>query len=103
MDAVILALVAAIFGSTGLWTLINNIYQSRKEKKSVEREALLGLLHESLAEKCEAYIAAGSISRQDFEDLEKYIYKPYRKLGGNGTGEVLFNKVSDLVNNRPAA
>lgn len=95
------AIVIAIFASSGFWMFINNIYQAHKEKKSVERRALLGLLHEQLTERCEKYIKQGYITLQDYEDLLNYIYKPYRDLGGNGTGEALFNKVTNLGNQPP--
>ena len=95
---VIVAIVVAVFASTGFWTFINTIYTNRTNKKSVERKALLGLLHERLIEKCEEYIKAGKITLQEYEDLRKYIYDPYRDLGGNGTGEDWFSKVKTLPN-----
>lgn len=95
---VIVAIVVAVFASTGFWTFINTIYTNKTNSKSVERKALLGLLHERLIEKCEEYIKAGKISLQEYEDLRKYIYDPYRDLGGNGTGEDWFNKVKCLPN-----
>ena len=98
---VIVAIVVSIFASTGFWTLINSIYTNKVNKKSVERKALLGLLHEQLAEKCEDYLKDKWISLQDYEDLRKYIYEPYRELGGNGTGEDLFKKVGNLPNEEP--
>lgn len=94
-------LVAAVFASTGFWTLINTIYMKRSDKKSAERRALLGLLHEQLVAKCEYYLKEGWIPLQDYEDLRKYIFEPYRDLGGNGTGEALFNKVTNLGNQKP--
>lgn len=97
----IVAVIVSIFASTGFWTLINSIYTSKSKTKSVERKALLGLLHEQLTEKCEIYLKDKWISLQDYEDLRKYIYDPYRDLGGNGTGEDLFKKVGNLPNEAP--
>ena len=94
----ITAIVLAVFASTGFWTLVNNIYTRKADRKSVERKALLGLLHEQLVNKCEYYLNQGWISLQDYEDLRKYIFEPYQGLGGNGTGEALFNKVTNLGN-----
>lgn len=91
-------IILAVFASTGFWTLINTIYTKRSDRKSVERKALLGLLHEQLVNKCEFYLNQGWISLQDYEDLRKYIFEPYQGLGGNGTGEALFNKVTNLSN-----
>ena len=89
-------IVVAMFASTGFWALVNNVYQNMRDKKSVERQALLGLLHEQLMYKCNYFIKMGYISAQDFEDLEKYIYSPYRALGGNGTGERIWSEVCRL-------
>lgn len=92
------AIALAVFASTGFWSLINTIYIKRSDKKSVERRALLGLLHEQLVVKCEFYLDQDWISFQDYEDLRKYIFEPYQSLGGNGTGEAMFNKVTELKN-----
>ena len=96
----ITTIVVAMFASTGFWALVNNTFQSFREKKSVERQALLGLLHEQLMYKCNYYIKLGFIRPEEFEDLEKYIYTPYRALGGNGTGERIWNEVCRLPMDR---
>lgn len=95
---ILYTIALAVFASTGFWSFINAIYTKRSDKKSVERRALLGLLHEQLVVKCEFYLDQGWISFQDYEDLRKYIFEPYQSLGGNGTGEAMFNKVTDLKN-----
>lgn len=99
----IATIITAVFASTGFWTLLNNIYLNRreknsgeKEKRDAERAAILGLLHETLAERCLLYLQRGEISRQEYEDLRQYIYEPYKSLGGNGTGETLMSKVEKL-------
>lgn len=88
-------IIIAIFASTGLWTLINNLIENRKKKRSAENEALLALLHDRIYFICEDYISKGKISIDEFENLE-YLYKPYSKLGGNGTGEKLYFEVKNL-------
>lgn len=97
---VLVGIIVSIFASTGFWTLINNVYLNKSKSKTAERKALLGLLHEQLTEKCEMYLKEKWISLQDYEDLRKYIYEPYRELGGNGTGEDLFKKVGNLPNEK---
>ena len=92
------AIALAVFASTGFWSFLNVVYSKKTEKKSVERRALLGLLHEQLISKCEFFLGQGWISFQEYEDLRKYIFEPYQSLGGNGTGEAMFNKVTNLPN-----
>jgi hypothetical protein len=90
------ALILAIFGCTGFWTFLNNYVQSKSVAKTTERKALLGLLHENLVTKCSEYIERGHITKDEYEDLRRYIYEPYAALGGNGTGERLMGEVNKL-------
>ena len=88
-------IIIAILGSTGLWTLINNLITNYKNKKSVERSALLALLHDKLYYLCQHFIAKGSITTDELEIIE-YLYKPYSALGGNGTCRRLYEEVLKL-------
>ena len=91
---IIIAIVGGIFGSTGLWQLI----QYFLAKNSVEREMLLGLGYIQLMNTCEMYLKQGYIEVEELVDLKKYLYEPYRKLGGNGAGEMIMSKVEKLPN-----
>lgn len=93
---ILVAIFCAIFSSVGFWTFVNNVYQNAREKKSAERKALLGLLHEKLAERAETYMQRNGITRQEYEDFNKYIYEPYKELGGNGTGQRLKEEIDKL-------
>lgn len=55
----------------------------------------VALLHHELYELCNGHITRGRISTGDLDDLG-YIYTSYKGLGGNGTGEALYNKVLAL-------
>ena len=90
-------IVVAVFASTGFWAFVTAVWQERQKKKSAERAALLGLLHERLVEQCEAYLDRGYLSEGEYRDLEEYIYNPYKNLGGNGTGEAYMGKVQALI------
>lgn len=93
--AIIITVLGAVFASTGFWTLVNNIYQSRNKHKTLEQSALLGLLHERIYERCEEYITRGSVTREEYETLES-LFQPYADLGGNGTGRRLWEEVNHL-------
>ena len=58
----VIAVVLAILGSNGLWTVINNILINKKDKKSVERQAMLALLHDRLYRLCQNYIKQGYVT-----------------------------------------
>lgn len=85
-------IILAVFGSTGIWALISKLI----DKKSASAKMLLGLGHDKIYELCKGYIKRGSITSDEFENLIKYLYEPYKKLGGNGTAERLVDEVKRL-------
>lgn len=88
-------IIIAILGSTGLWTLINNIITCFKDKKSIEKKALLALLHDKMYYLCQYFIDKGQITTDELENIE-YLYRPYEALGGNGTCKRLYEEVLRL-------
>lgn len=91
----IVAIVLAVFSSTGFWTLINNCLENRKTEKSAEKRALLGLLHDRVYSLGNYYISQGKITTSEYDNF-MYIYKPYEELKGNGTGQKIKEAVDDL-------
>ena len=92
----IIAVVAALFGCGGFWTGIFSLIVARRDKKDASHQMILGLGHDRLRNLCEKHLAAGYISADDYEDLDKYLYQPYKKMGGNGTVEKLMDDVRKL-------
>lgn len=88
---IVLPIILAIFASNGFWQYMSD----RKKKKSAETELLLGLAHDRIYDLCERYIARGDISTSEYDNL-MYIYRPYHKCGGNGTGDKLIEQVDRL-------
>lgn len=88
----ILAIVVAVLGCNGLWAFLQYI----GEKKGAKSRMLLGLGHDRLVYLCMRYIERGWISSDEHEDLTKYLYEPYEKMGGNGTVERLMTEVNRL-------
>ena len=96
MVETILAIVIAVFGSTGFWGLTTYLLQRRDKTKSARDKILLGLAHDRICCLAEQYIARGSITTDEYENLQKYLYAPYHELGGNGTAERLMEAVNHL-------
>lgn len=92
----VVTIIVAIFGCTGFWTGLFSFITSKREKKDAKTKMILGLGHERLREKCEEHLSKGYISADDYEDLDKYLYQPYKAMGGNGTVEKLMNDVRKL-------
>ena len=90
-------IVLAIFASTGFWACVQAVILKHMDRRSAERAALLGLLHEKLVAQCEVYLDKGYISEGQYRDLDEYIYQPYKNLGGNGTGEEYMKRVQALI------
>jgi small subunit ribosomal protein S6 len=58
---------------------------------------ILGLGHDAIFRVAEKYIHRGGITTDELEDLDKYLYKPYSELGGNGTAAAIVEKFKALV------
>ena len=89
---IIVTLVVAIFGSTGFWTLLMN----RKKKKSAEARLLMGIAYSEIIRRCDHYIKVGHIDIDEYNELNRYLFEPYREMGGNGTAEKLMGEVKKL-------
>ena len=89
-------LILAIFASSGLWTLILYFVQKRDNKKDNLTKLVLGLAYREITQMCFEYIKRGSITKDEYEDLNKYLFKPYIANGGNGTAEKMFAEVEKL-------
>ena len=96
MTQIIIAIITASLGSTGLWGLLSHIIQSRSNKKSAQSEMLKGIGHDRICELAQKYIDRGEITRDEYENLVDYLFIPYKMLGGNGTAKKMINDVSKL-------
>lgn len=85
-------IVVAVLGSNGLWTWL----QSKSTAKSARDRMLLGLGHAKIIDVCEKYIRRDGITINELEGLEKYLWKPYSELGGNGTAQTMIEKCKEL-------
>lgn len=66
------------------------------EKRFVVLEAAnVAILHNEIYKQCTYFIEQGEISVDDLDNLE-YLWDGYHGLGGNGTGELLYNRVRTL-------
>lgn len=85
--------------------LFNSMKKEREERKkkaeeeskeqALLKEGVLALLHDRIYQACQYHIQMGYITVQDLNNLE-YLYKGYRGLGGNGTGEELYKRCKAL-------
>lgn len=102
-SAELITIICACIGSGGLWSVIQTALQNRRAKKaeatkgqSVESKMVLGLAYAKLVDLCQRYIDAGHLNKDQYEDLIKYLYEPYKAMGGDGTVERLIEEVKKL-------
>lgn len=85
-------IICAVFASNGFWALL----EKRREKKDAKVQMILGLGHDRIIHLCKFYLEQGWISTDDLENLYKYLYLPYKSMGGNGVAERLVTRVEAL-------
>ena len=85
-------IVTTAIASTGFWSYI----QAKDVKKSANTQMLIGLGHDRIMTLGLAYLDRGSISRDEYENLNDYLYEPYVRLGGNGSAKKIMEEVNKL-------
>ena len=88
----VLTFLCAMCTSSGLWAFL----QKRSEKNDVRSEMLVGLAHDRIVYLGMIYIERGWITQDEYENLYEYLYKPYQKMGGNGSARRIITEVNKL-------
>lgn len=88
----IIAILTTLLASTGFWAFMTKVV----DKKSAKTKLLLGIAHGEIMRVGMIYIGRGQITKAEYEDLYKYYYEPYKKMGGNGTAERLMREIDKL-------
>lgn len=89
---ILVTVVCSVLASSGLWALI----QAKLDKNSAEKEMLLGLGHDRILALGMEYVDRGWITKEEYDNIYTYLYKPYEKLGGNGTAARIIDEVKHL-------
>lgn len=92
MANTLITILVTLLASSGFWAFVTMIL----EKKSARSKMLLGLGHDRIMYLGMKYIEKGEITQSEYENLRKYLYEPYKKMGGNGTAERLMEEVNKL-------
>lgn len=89
---VLIAVLCTLLASGGFWALVTKLL----DKRSAKTKMLLGLGHDRIMYLGLQYVERGSITQGEYENLYKYLYKPYKDMGGNGSAERLMREVDNL-------
>lgn len=88
-------LLLTIFGCVGFWEVVRYLLESRHDKHSALEEATLALIHETLYPLLEEAVLRGSVGIEEFDRIDN-LYKPYSRLGGNGTIKRRYELVAEM-------
>ena len=88
---IIITIFTSVLASSGLWAFLG----SRLDRHTAEREMLLGIGHIELVFFGMQYIERGWITKDEYETMQD-LYKPYKKLGGNGSGTKIMTEIEKL-------
>lgn len=88
----VVSVICAVLASSGMWTFM----QKRADKKDARTQMIVGLGHDRIMYLGMRYIDQGYITRDEYENLYEYLYKPYEKLGGNGSAKRIMEEVNRL-------
>lgn len=84
--------VCAVVASSGFWSYI----QKKSRYLNSERRMLMGLGHIRIMDLGMKYINRGYITHEEYQDFRKYLYEPYRDMGGNGSAERVMRELDKL-------
>lgn len=87
-----ITIICSVIASSGFWAWL----MKRSEKKDIKTEMLIGLGHDRIVYLGSLYIERGYITLDEYENLYEYLYKPYEKMGGNGSAQRIMNEVNRL-------
>lgn len=92
MNESIWNMIAVVFACSGFWACVQAFFQNRGKLRML----ILGLAFKQIIDSCEFYINRGYISTDEFAELNRYLFEPYQKLGGDGTAQRLIKEVERL-------
>jgi len=89
---VLVAVVTTMIASSGFWAYL----MKRSSKNDATTRLLMGLAYDKITYLGMRHIENGSISNDEYNDFRKYLYDPYKELGGNGTVDRIMQGISEL-------
>uniref|UniRef100_A0AAU7GYW8 Holin n=1 Tax=Streptomyces phage Scarif TaxID=3158858 RepID=A0AAU7GYW8_9CAUD len=83
-------------GSSGIWAYLQFRLQRKDRVRDQTTRLMMGVAYNTITTLGIAYIDRGYVTKDEYEELRKYFFEPYRALGGNGVAERIMNEVSRL-------
>lgn len=89
---IILAVVVAIMGSSGLWGYIG----VRATKRDGTADMVKGLAQHMIIREGSRLLEKGYVTQDEYRNLHSGLYAPYKALGGNGLAKKIVMEVEKL-------
>lgn len=96
IQALIVALVPFITTLSGLVLYIKRRFRVSDEERKMYIKLIMGLAHSKIVQLGITYMERGWITKDEYDDLQRYLFTPYHELGGNGTVERIMRAVERL-------
>lgn len=88
----VLTITVTILASNGFWMYL----QFKMSYKDSKTKLLMGLAHDRIVSMSMAYIERGFITHEEYENLNKYLFKPYDMIGADETTKRLMCEIKKL-------
>lgn len=95
-EATIIAIISGIFGLSNFLMFLIQHHDTTHGKNRPEYKMILGLGHDVIVTKGEYYLKRGCITKDEYENLHDYLYKPYLEMGGNGTAQKIMTEIEKM-------
>lgn len=92
LTQMIVTIVCSLIASSGFWAFI----AKKGARRSDQSDMLIGLAHDRIMSLGMYYINRGNITQDEYENLYEYLFKPYERLGGNGSAKRIMKEVDKL-------
>lgn len=89
----ILTIVTLIL--TGAYTRLSKKFTQQKEESEATKFGVRAVLRLELYKECQRLMEQNRVSTEELKNIER-IYENYHKLGGNGTGTTLYERILKL-------
>ena len=88
----VVTITCSVLASSGIWAVV----AKQLDRKDAKTELLIGIAHDRIIFLGMKYIERGYITKDEYENLYDYLYKPYEKNGGNGSAKRVMMEVDRL-------
>ena len=91
---IVVTVVCSVLASQGLWAFLSK----HADQKDAKCYMLIGLAHDRIRTLGMHYLSRGDwITRDEYENLYEYLYKPYKEMGGNGSAQRVMAEIDSTL------